>query len=100
VYVIHCQDKSTIPGCIHRTGAGRKNIVERDPKILAALERMIEPETRGAIESTLRWICKSTRNLATQLTRQNHPVSHKKVAQILRDQNYYIGIAEKAEVAH
>lgn len=53
-----------LPGRIRRSGAGRKSIVESDPKLLRSLERMIEPETRGAPESPLRWICKSTRNLA------------------------------------
>ena len=52
-----------MPGRIRRVGAGRKNIVERDPKILTMLDRLIEPETRGDPESPLRWICKSTRTL-------------------------------------
>ena len=76
-------DGSTMPGRIRRSGAGRKNIVVRDPKLLASLERLIEPETRGDPESPLRWICKSTRALAAQLTGQKHPVSHEKVAQLL-----------------
>ena len=80
-------DGSTKPGRIRQPGAGRKSITERDPKLLAAVDRLIEPETRGDPESPLRWICKSTRNLAAQLTRQKHPVSHEKVAQLLRDQN-------------
>ena len=81
-------DGSTIPGRIRRSGAGRKNIVERDPKLLTSLERLIEPETRGDPESPLRWICKSTRTLAAQLTGQKHPISHEKVAPLLRAQNY------------
>ncbi len=78
----------TIHGRIRRLGAGRKKITVNDPGLLSSLERLIEPETRGDPESPLRWICKSTRTLATQLTRKNHPVSHEKVAQLLRDQNY------------
>jgi len=90
-------DGSTIPGRIRRSGAGRKNIVERDPKLLASLERLIEPGTRGDPESPLRWICKSTRNLAAELTGQKHPVSHEKVAQLLRDQNYSLQRNRKTE---
>jgi hypothetical protein len=90
-------DGNTIPGRIRRSGAGRKNIVERDPKLLASLERLIEPGTRGDPESPLRWICKSTRNLAAQLTGQKHPVSHEKVAQLLRDQNYSLQSNRKSE---
>ena len=90
-------DGSTKPGRIRQPGAGRKSITERDPKLLAALDRLIEPETRGDPESPLRWICKSTRNLAAQLTRQKHPVSHEKVAQLLRDQNYSLQSNRKTE---
>lgn len=85
------------PGRIRRPGAGRKKIVERDPKMLASLERLIEPETRGDPESPLRWICHSTRNLSAQLTRQKHPISHEKVAQILRDQHYSLQSNRKTE---
>ena len=90
-------DGNTIPGRIRRSGAGRKNIIVRDPKLLASLERLIEPETRGDPESPLRWICKSTRTLAAQLTGQKHPVSHEKVAQLLRDQNYSLQSNRKTE---
>ena len=86
-----------MPGRIRRSGAGRKKIVERDPKLLVSLDRLIEPGTRGDPESPLRWICKSTRNLAAQLTRQKHPVSHEKVAQLLRDQNYSLQSNRKTE---
>jgi len=78
----------SMPGRIRRSGAGRKKITESDPELLASLERLIEPETRGDPESPLRWICKSTRALAAELTGKKHPVSHEKVAQLLRDQNY------------
>ena len=90
-------DGNAMPGRIRRPGAGRKSIVERDPKLLASLDRLIEPETRGDPESPLRWICKSTRNLAAQLTRHKHPVSHEKVAQLLRDQNYSLQSNRKTE---
>jgi hypothetical protein len=86
-----------MPGRVRRPGAGRKSIVESDPKLLASLDRLIEPDTRGDPESPLRWTCKSTRNLAAQLTRQKHSVSHVKVAQLLRDQNYSLQSNRKTE---
>jgi len=86
-----------MPGRIRRSGAGRKSIVERDPKLLVSLERLMEPETRGDPESPLRWICRSTRTLSAQLTRQKHSVSHEKVAQLLRDQNYSLQSNRKTE---
>ena len=54
------------PGRVRRLGAGRKPLVVHDPRLPAALDRLIDPETRGDPESPLRWICKSTRTLAAQ----------------------------------
>jgi Rhodopirellula transposase DDE domain len=85
------------PGRIRRPGGGRKNILDHDPRLLGALDHLIDPETRGDPESPLRWICKSTRTLAAQLTRQKHPLSHMKVAQLLREQGYSLQGNRKTE---
>jgi transposase len=85
------------PGRIRRPGAGRKKITERDPGLADALERLIEPETRGDPESPLRWTCKSTRTLAAQLTRRKHPVSHTTVAHLLHEQGYSLQSNRKTE---
>src|SRR3989338_2265667 len=84
-------------GRIRRPGAGRKPITESNPRLLAALEAMIDSQTRGDPESPLRWICKSTRTIAAQLARKKHPVSHAKVAQILNDLNYSLQSNRKTE---
>ena len=84
-------------GRIRRPGAGRKPITESNPRLLAALEAMIDSQTRGDPESPLRWICKSTRAIAAQLARKKHPVSHAKVAQILNDLNYSLQSNRKTE---
>lgn len=85
------------PGRVRQPGAGRKPITEHDPRLPAALERLIEPETRGDPESPLRWTCKSTRTLAAQLTRHQHPISHMKVAQLLHEQGYSLQGNRKTE---
>ena len=48
-------------------------------------------------ESPLRWICKSTRALAAQLTKDHHPISNVKVAQILHDQHFSLQSNRKTE---
>ena len=85
------------PGRVRRLGGGRKKILALDPLLPVALDRLIEPETRGDPESPLRWICKSTRTLSAQLTRRKHPVSHMKVAQLLREQGYSLQGNRKTE---
>ncbi len=84
-------------GHLRRIGAGRKKIESKDPKLLTMLDRLIEPETLGDSESPLRWICKSTRTLAEQLTKQKHSISHVKVAQLLHEQNYSLQGNRKTE---
>ena len=86
-----------LPGRVRRPGAGRKSITTSDPQLLEALEEMIDGQTRGDPESPLRWICQSTRVIATQLGRQEHPVSHAKVAQILHDLHYSLQSNRKTE---
>ena len=85
------------PGRIRRPGAGRKKLITHDPRLPAALDRLIDPETRGDPESPLRWICKSTRTLAAQLTRQKHPISYVKVSQLLKAQGYSLQSNRKTE---
>ena len=85
------------PGRVRQPGAGRKPITATHPRLVAALERLIEPTTRGDPESPLRWTCKSTRTLAAQLRRRQHPVSHMKVAQLLGVQGYSLQGLRKTE---
>jgi transposase len=75
-------------GRIRRPGAGRKSITQSDPRLVQTLEELIDEQTRGDPESALRWICKSTRSIASELGEQDHSVSHMKVAQILHDLDY------------
>jgi len=84
-------------GRIRRPGAGWKKITVSDPGLLAAMDRLIDPDTRGDPESPLRWICKSTRTLAAQLRKQKHAISHVKVAELLHDQHYSLQSNRKTE---
>ena len=85
------------PGRVRQPGAGRKPITASDPRLLEALDRLLDPATRGDPQSPLRWTCKSTRTLAGQLTRHRHAISHTKVAQLLRAQGYSLQGNRKTE---
>jgi Rhodopirellula transposase DDE domain len=71
-----------------RRGGGRKRVDAVDADLRHALERLVEPESRGDPQSPLRWTCKSTRRLARELTRQGHPVSSTIVARLLKEAGY------------
>jgi hypothetical protein len=73
---------------VRSPGGGRRLLTQSDPGLLNALEQLIEPATRGDPMSPLRWTCKSTDKLAEELTRQNHPVSDRTVAMLLKQQGY------------
>jgi hypothetical protein len=90
-------DGEPLVGRIRKPGAGRKSIVETDPHLVETLEGLIDAQTRGDPESPLRWICKSTRSIAEELDRQEHPVSHMKVAQILHGLDYSLQSNRKVE---
>ena len=76
------------PERVRRPGGGRKRTEARQPAILAALESLVEPTTRGDPDSPLRWTCKSTRTLADELRRQGRGVSHVTVARLLVEADY------------
>jgi hypothetical protein len=75
-------------GRIRRPGAGRKSVKILEPELDQALEKLVEPVTRGDPCSPLRWTCKSTRRLAVELRRQGYLVSHTLVAQLLHAAGY------------
>ncbi len=75
-------------GRIRRLGGGRKPVTETDPELLGALERLVDPLSRGDSQSPLRWTLKSTQRLARELTSQNHPVGARTVAALLRKAGY------------
>jgi hypothetical protein len=75
-------------GAVRQPGGGRKRVTEHDPALFAALDALIEPTQRGDPMCGLRWTCKSTRNLARELTATGHAVSHTTVAEELHLQKY------------
>jgi transposase len=76
------------PARIRRSGAGRKRATDKDPRLLADLDALVEPVAAGDPESPLRWTAKSVRQLAGELNRMGHGVSHRLVARLLSDNGY------------
>src|ERR671923_2815756 len=88
------------PGRARRPGGGRKRAADADPGLVPALLALVEPEERGDPMSPLRWTTKSTRNLADELTRQDHKVSADTVGDLLRAEGFSLqGNAKTTEGA-
>ena len=73
---------------IRRPGAGRKTLLEQDPAIREALERLVEPMTVGDPEAPLRWTCKSLMQLSRELQAQGYTISHMSVGTLLKEMGY------------
>ena len=80
--------RAKVSARLRRAGGGRKPLTQVDPGLLVALERLVDPATRGHPESPLRWTCKSTAKLAKELKGQRHPVTDRTVAMLLKAAGY------------
>ena len=73
---------------IRRPGAGRPRLCQQDARLLQDLKVLVEPASRGDPRSPLSWSSKSTRNLADELVRLGHRVSHDTVGRLLEEMDY------------
>lgn len=78
-----------------RAGAGRPAAPEAQPGLIEALDRLVEPVTRGEPTSPLRWTSKSTAKLAQELTQAGHPVSPNTVGRLLKEAGYSLQSTQK-----
>lgn len=76
------------PGRQRRPGGGRKRHREEQPQLIAALDRLVSPVTRGEPTNPLRYTCMSTGTLATELRRQSFQVSPSTVGRLLKQLGY------------
>jgi hypothetical protein len=73
---------------IRRAGGGRKKITEKDPTLLKDLDDLIDPQTRGDPETSLRWSSKSTLKLSQELQEKGHKITQRSVHRLLTQQKY------------
>ncbi len=88
---------SVPPGRQRRQGAGRQSRKDEQPSLVAALEKMISPTTRGEPTNPLRWTCKSTRTLAVELQGQGFEVSPSTVRVLLIELGYSLQANRKMQ---
>lgn len=73
---------------LRAAGGGDKPLVDKQPGLLAALDELVHPETRGNPMSLLRWTSKSSTKLAEELVRQGFEVSGRTVLRLLHRLGY------------
>jgi hypothetical protein len=80
-----------------RRSPGKRPYEEANPDVWPALEKLVDPLTRGDPESPLRWTCKSTHALAGELfERHRIRISDKTVAKLLREHGYSLQAPNKS----
>ena len=76
------------PHGVRRPGGGRKSVEDRDPALVDALQRKLEPVTRSEPRSALRWTCHSATHLAAELRAEGHAVSARSINRLLHGLGY------------
>jgi hypothetical protein len=79
-----------------RRTSGKRPLEVLRPDVWPALEKLVDPVTRGDPESPLRWTCKSTLALSNELFEQGIQISDRTVAKLLRDHGYSLQAPNKA----
>jgi Rhodopirellula transposase DDE domain len=81
---------------VRRKGGGRHRHEVTHPGLVPALEKLVDPVTRGDPESPLRWTCKSTHALSAEMFSQHGiRVGDKTIAKLLRERDYSLQAAKK-----
>jgi transposase len=80
-----------------RRSPGKRPYEVTNPEVWPAIEKLVDPVTRGDPESPLRWTCKSTHALSAELFEQHGiRVSDKTVAKLLREHGYSLQAPNKS----
>lgn len=80
-----------------RRSPGKRPFDVAHPEVWPALERLVDPVTRGDPESPLRWTSKSTQTLALELWAQFRiRISDRTVAKLLREHGYSLQAPNKS----
>ncbi len=80
-----------------RRSPGKRPLEVVHPEVWPALEKLVDPVTRGDPESPLRWTCKSTHVLSSEMFAEHGiRISDKTVAKLLRAHEYSLQAPSKS----
>jgi hypothetical protein len=79
-------NRDVVGGRQRRSGGGRKSMLEQHPELLAVIEQIVDPATRGDPMKPLRWVSKSLPHIVGELDRRGYKISIPTVSKILQEQ--------------
>lgn len=82
-------DSDLVGGRQRRPGGGRKSILEKHPQLVAVIQQIVDPATRGDPMKPLRWVSKSLPHIVGELSRQGYRISTHTVSKILQEDLEY-----------
>src|SRR5512133_615354 len=90
---VEAGERYSAGGRQREVGGGRKRAVEKDARLLADLESLLDP--KGDPMSLLKWTTKSVEHLQEALERMGHEVSETTIRRILRARGYSLRANKK-----
>ncbi len=80
---------------IRKKGSGRKKVEETQANIKEELEKILDENTLGNPMSVLKWTCKTTRTISSELKEKGFSISHQTVCKLLSEMNYSLQVNKK-----
>jgi len=81
---------------VRQEGGGRKSSTAKDAKLNHSIEQILSETTAGDPMCSIKWTCKSVRNIAKQLCKDGHDVSYRTVHRLLVEMGYSLQSNRKA----
>ena len=81
-------ERLEVPERLRSPGGGRKRVEDKDPGIVADIEKIMNENTAGDNMSLLRWSSKSTYKIADELKLSGHKIDPDTVGRILKENDY------------
>jgi hypothetical protein len=72
-----------------RPGGGRRSVLEKHPSLPQAIERIVDPATRGDPMAPLKWTSKSLNHIVSELSREGYSLSSTTVSKLLQEELGY-----------
>jgi len=89
------RDGKSQTGRIRKNGGGRKSYESTQPGILEALDKLVDPTSKGDPENPLKWTSKSVRRLAEAMKKKGYNVGKTTIGVMLHKLGYSLQANKK-----